>query len=165
MNYSLPRKDLFDYLIAIIPACITAGVALIGYWQFRINKNKLRLDLYNKRFEIYTRTIDFYQILLGYDVAKSSENDLVHKNFIKACRESQFLFKKNSGIYEMLNEMHSKAFKIIGFKEHGKELVDAPDVFMKQNQEMQDALKWLMDIIPKLEEALAPYLDFHKITG
>lgn len=161
-------KDVFDYLIAITPIFITAFLAAIAFWQSRINSNKLRLDIYNRRFDVYSKTLDFYQLLLSYDpndVSKELLNTL-QKGFIKAFRESQFLFDEKSGVYDILDRMHTKSFQIIGCKEHGGKLADAdPQEFEKMHKQSMEALKCFTESIPQLEKAMARYLNFHKLDA
>lgn len=47
-------------LISTAPAVlISAYVAWVAYQQYRTNREKLRLDLYDRRFGVYTAAIDF----------------------------------------------------------------------------------------------------------
>jgi len=52
-------------------------LAYIAYQQMAINKRKLNLDLYNKRFAIYADTLRFYQELIEKDVSQET-----HRAFI-----------------------------------------------------------------------------------
>lgn len=163
-------RDWFDYLVAIAPSSIMALIAIfvawVAYQQWKTNKEKLRLDLYNRRFDIYAKTLSFYQALLNFDASKKAGSfSPLHKEFITAKQESKFLFHKSSGIFKILDSLHSATFKIIGFKEHGKELLASPDVFQKMQQEMQDAYSLFDKSIQQLEIAIAPYLNFHKVLS
>jgi hypothetical protein len=88
-----------------------AFLAYIAFQQMIINKRKLSFDLYNKRFEIYTDTLRFYQELTGLEVSKDT-----HRNFINSKEASYHLFSEDRSIYELLDSMHSESFKVIGFK-------------------------------------------------
>lgn len=96
---------LFTLVIAIASTRIANRQALT-------NEEKLRLDLYNKRFEIYRRSVDFYQVLESWDGSEQAKS--VHKLFIIAKLESVFLFEPESGISQTLEDMHKRAFKVIG---------------------------------------------------
>jgi hypothetical protein len=167
MACAAPAKDAFDYLTAATPICIAAFVAWMAYRQSKINEGKLRLDLYNKRFEVYSRTLDFYHALLDYGGSDADNKHFkaLHNLFIKSYRESQFLFEHKDGIYTLLGEMHTRSFKITGCKDHGKELAEAsPEEYVKMYNESQVAMQWFGDSIPKLEKAMERYLNFHKIA-
>ena len=71
-----------------LPAIIAIFLAYIAYQQMSTNRNKLKLDLYNKRFEVYTDTLKFYQELMEEEVSKST-----HINFITSKEASLFLFR------------------------------------------------------------------------
>lgn len=160
----------FDSLVAIAPpstmALIATFVAWVAYQQWKTNKEKLRLDIYNRRFDIYVKTVSFYQALLDFDTYKKAGSfSSLHREFITAKQESKFLFHKNSGIFEILEALHLATLKITGFKEHGKELLASPDVFLNMQQEMQDAYSLFDKSIQNLEMAIAPYLNFHKVLA
>ena len=144
-------------IISIFIALFASGVAL---WQSIINREKLRFDIYNRRFDIYSKTLDFYNALLIFD---SVTFKVSLTAFSKACEEADFLFKKESGIYDILTKMNSESYKITGVKEYGKDVAAAdPDVFKKMYDRSTEALKYFNDNLPKLKAAMAPYLNFHK---
>jgi hypothetical protein len=168
MTCSLPPKDMFDYLIAVTPIFIAAFVAFIACWQSRINRNKLRLDLYNRRFDVYSKALEFFIFLLSYNPSNISTEVCknLHKDFIKALRESKFLFDDKSNVHNILKQMNDKAFLIIGLKEQGGALAKAdPLEFNKMNEQSLEAMHWFNEAIPKLEKAMARYLNFHKLTA
>ncbi|MBE9490987.1 MAG: hypothetical protein IMY67_11875 [Bacteroidetes bacterium] len=139
----------------IIPAAIMAiFLAYIAWQQMLTNKNKFKLDLYNKRFEIYTDTLKFYQELMTEEVTKST-----HMNFINSKEASMFLFSQEPSIYKLLEQMHSESFKIIGFKKHGKELSGSPEQFIKSNDNAQKTLQWFNDQMPILRNKMKIFLN------
>ncbi len=152
------------YLSLIISLC----AAWAAIHQFYINKENLRLNLYDKRFKIYSNVLDIYQELIMYSPSTESKDklELIHKNFILTLHESMFLFDKSSGICELLKEMNDKVFLIKGNKEYGKEFVGCdPNFVIEKHEEFQQALLWFgSDGILKLGNLLEPYLTFHKIT-
>ena len=50
---------------------ISFGALLVSLLSFSIASERLRLDLYNKRFDIYVRTVKLYQALM-----KSKEDEI-----------------------------------------------------------------------------------------
>ena len=102
-------KELFFSGIMVI------FLAYIAYQQMKTNKSKFRLDLYNKRFEIYKDILKFYQELTGKGISKST-----HLKFIDSIYASKFLFSKEPEISGIVDEMHKKSFKIMNFKENEK---------------------------------------------
>ena len=91
----------------LILSTVMAGfIVYIAYQQLDTNRKKLKLDLYNKRFEVYSVALEFYQELTG----NGASTDLVRK-FIKKKEAAQFLFSEDPSIYSLLNEMHEKMAK------------------------------------------------------
>jgi hypothetical protein len=98
-------------------------VAFAVWWT---NREKLRLDLYNRRFDIYSRTLDLLHALetwnptpseiKSHSLQDSPNLDKAMGAFTKASRESQFLFEDESGIHKQLEQLHSAAIAIIGSK-------------------------------------------------
>jgi hypothetical protein len=155
------------FLNAIAPICgyFIAAIALwVASRQSKTSREKLRLDLYDKRFAVYERTLAFYQALEG--PPESLQSDAfrsVGKEFIKAYRESQFLFEAGSGIFELLGQMKARAARIEGCKTHAKEL--DPETALKLFEAATEAQRFWDASIEKLEQAIAPYLNFHKVLS
>lgn len=98
-----------NFIIKFVPLMISL-IALAftgaGWW---INREKLRLDLYNRRFEIYCRVLDLLFAFENWNptgaettacsLQDSPELDRALKAFTKAYRESQFLFDEKSGVH------------------------------------------------------------------
>ncbi|GAC1667509.1 MAG: hypothetical protein NVS9B4_23360 [Candidatus Acidiferrum sp.] len=159
-------KEWIDYASATAPILVSVFVAWVACRQLKLGRDKLRLDLYERRFAVYERTLAFYHALIGSAESLQSESfSQLHKDFIKSYRESQFLFKSDSGIFQLLGELHSRAFNVTGFKEHGKELAGHPETLMKMNNDATEALSYFSTAIEQLENAIAPYLNFRKVLA
>ncbi|MCP9758484.1 hypothetical protein EGI20_04030 [Aquitalea sp. S1-19] len=158
--------ELFDYVVAIGPPFVTSViatfVAFVAYQQWKTNQNKLRLDLYNRRFEVYSNTITFFQELSALPPGdRSEEFKEVQRAFIRSCRESQFLFSDESKIFEMLEKIHSDSFKVIGLKASGSSLAGDPELLSKMALDASAALADFDASIKKIETAMSKYLRFH----
>lgn len=132
---------------------MAAFLAYIAYQQMVINKRKLNLDLYNKRFSVYTDTLRFYQELVGEEVSQEA-----HRSFIASKEASRFLFSKDPSIFELLELMHLESFKIIGFKQHGKEISGASE-FIKGFEISQETFFWFGNQLAELKSKMSPYLN------
>jgi hypothetical protein len=148
-------------VMTALTAVTAIFVAVIGYFQYCVNKAKLRLDLYNRRFEIYSHAVDLYQALLVWDASDSAKS--VQRGFIKSQFESRFLFDPKDGIYELLVGMNGKSSQIIDLitnliKKQGGNLTQVPD-------ELSKALNGFVGDIRNLEKRMSTYLNFHKISG
>ena len=95
--YSIDKRTIANYLIAITPISIALFVAVIGWLQWKTADKKLRLDLYDRRFSVYSNTVKFFNILID-DLSKNKDElDETRASFLNTMLESQFLFDADSG--------------------------------------------------------------------
>jgi len=145
--------------VPVLTVLIGASVALIACYQWKTNREKLRLDLYQRRFEIYLRVLDFHVALWQQDEPKL---DVLHVPFMKASWESKFLFPKESGIYDFLDEYNLRTARVrvyrtpLGAASQG-------DVSQEERAQLIEDKIWIKDCIGILDEKLGPYLNFHSI--
>ena len=104
MNCHPTTKDCLDYLIAIAPIIISLAVAWFAWVQASTNKSKLRLDLYNRRFAVYEKTINYYLAYMSSELQQPKLKENADE-FVKAVRESRFLFGKDSSVHKTLIEI------------------------------------------------------------
>jgi hypothetical protein len=141
-------------LIELIPSAIMAAfLAYIAYQQMKINERKLNLDLYHKRFSVYTDTIRFYQ-----EFRREEVNQEIHRAFIISKEASKFLFSKDPSIYELLDSMHSESFKITGCKHQEKEVKGTPQS-VESSEASRKTLFWFDNQITELRTKMEPYLN------
>lgn len=135
-------------LVAII-------VASTGYQQHLLAREKLKFDLFEKRFSIYKGVQRFLSVILSN--ATYSMDDLFE--FRRSTQDGTFLFRKDIPAY--ISEIDSKALK---FKSTAEQLKDIPKGD-KRNELVQanmQLLTELTDELPRLKEVFAPYLRFDK---
>lgn len=147
-------------ILTLIKGYLFSGImasflAYIAYQQFLVNKNKLKLELYSKRFEIYTITLQFYQELITNGATSET-----HKEFIKQKEAAKFLFSEDLSIYSLLNKMHEKSFKVKAFKSNRSELEKHPEQFDKVAKESLEVVNWLEVALKELNTKLNKFLSF-----
>jgi len=149
--------DTITKVLTPLATILVAGyVAFISWRQWKNSQQELRLDLYQRRFEIYLRVIEFHLAFMQWqDEPKLTE---LHGPFMKAYCESKFLFPKESGIYGFLDEYNLHTSRVRVYKNRG-------DVNVSQAERVQLAndQKWIKDCIGDFEEKLGPFLNFHSI--
>jgi hypothetical protein len=154
--------ELIVRIVPIVTAVATVIVAIyvarISRQQWKTNQEKLRFDLYQRRFEVYRRVLDFHLAVLEWqDELKLA---VLHGPFLKAFCESKFLFPKESGIYDFLQEYNERAARVRVFKSQTTPRDDeSPEV---RAQLIEDKI-WIKDSIGTLDKKLGSYLNFHSI--
>ncbi len=82
----------------------------IAFQQWKTNRNKLKLDLYEKRRNVYLKLKEFL-----FEIRKNAniEPEISHK-FKHEIEIDKYLFKENEVKY--LNEIHKRAIEMWHFK-------------------------------------------------
>jgi hypothetical protein len=159
--------------IALAVSILSAIFAGAAWW---ISREKLRLDLYNRRFDIYLKTLDFWHALSTWNPTQNEKDstDLqdsrelwdYQRAFIKASREAQFLFEDESGIHKLLECIHSDGMGIIGFKRDlAPKIAGMHEAMQSSYNQFLERQQRMDRSIFVLEEKLAPYLDFHSLLS
>jgi hypothetical protein len=155
----MQTQIFFSGVSVLISAAIAIASWFIARRQVAASEDKLRLDLYDKRFQVYSRAVDFYQALASW--SSSDEDRTTHRLFLKSKLESQFLFP-GSEIPETLEKMHKEAFKVIGLKEHGKE-IHHPPTYIEFYERGMAGLSAFDLGVNELQSKMAPYLNFDQM--
>jgi hypothetical protein len=119
--------------------------------QAHIAREKLRHDLYDRRFEIFSSIFDFHTAVILWE--GSPEQQKARQRFFRAYQASGFLFKKESGIEDLLKKVQENGVEIIGSKNND------PDGFLLTPQHrsiFEESLR-------ELKAAMHQYLDFSKL--
>ncbi|MGB7543654.1 MAG: hypothetical protein WBM28_16765 [Burkholderiales bacterium] len=136
-------------------AVLLAGFAgYIAYQQFRLGREKFKLDLFEKRFSVFAATRKLLSIILTE--ANVSLEQLFE--YRAAVAEATFLFE--SDITGYLEEIDKKAFRF-RFTNEQMRIVPVVENRDKVVEENYVILGWLTDQLPLLKLKFAPYLKFH----
>lgn len=153
-------------LVPSIIVGISASSLCFAVLAFNVNREKLRLDLYNKRFEIFRAALDFSNVAYGWNA--SDEQLTTYRIFLRALIESQFLFSAKSGVSEILGEMNEKFRKVFAvneIRERGAHTA-MPQEFMESVAQASDGANWILSTaIPQLTEKMRSYLNFHTLKA
>lgn len=144
-----------DIIIKLTPAFFTLVVGLtagtIAYLQYKLNHDKLRLDLFSKRLEAYETLQKFYTSVLREGCVK----DDALPTLAEARYKSQFIFGSEieahfDGLWKKavdMHTLHSKLYKL-GTLPVGPERTAVCD-------EEHKLLIWMMDV--EMKEAPKRY--------
>lgn len=119
--------------------------AYIAHQQYRLAQQKLKADLYSKRFVVYRLVLKALVDVLNREVSDSSGKDL-HEAMI----EARFLFDKPT--FEYLTALQTKiyqtAFRINVEKKPIEEIIAE-----------NDDIKWLLQQLKIISERVYPFLN------
>lgn len=150
-------------MVVSIVGGVVGLIALTVAWsQMRIASAKTKLDLYNKRFNVYLAALEFYQY--AYSEPREGQKEKA-KRLTHAYRESKFLFDAKDGIYETLGRIQKAGAAIRAHDEFTHNAISDPDRARKLYERYSDALLGMEADILKLEDQLKTYLSFNNVRG
>jgi hypothetical protein len=145
---------------AVSTTTVAAYVAVISRRQWQTNNDKLRLDLYDRRFQIYLAVLDFYKALIGWQGTDAQV--ATQMPFLQAYRESVFIFPAKSGVYELLTEFQIHAQNITQY-EGFVELFRSAGMLPTKTTERLDSQAWILKSIETIEEKMKPFISFDRL--
>lgn len=158
----------FATLVAGVLVIVAALIAWFGVQRQiraaqKVEATKLRLDLYNRRFQIFVSIFDFYEALLGW--TNTAEQRAARTKFFRAYQELGFLFSTEFGIQDVMKKLLDNSGTVIGFKEHGQSYREQDrELYLKQFNETNQILTTGFDgRLTKLRAAMAEYLNFRTV--
>lgn len=161
-------------LASLLAVVVSGFAAWYARAAWRIGREKLRLDIYNRRFDIYSRALDFCHALGEWSPIDSEQHSIslrdspdlqaALKAFIKASRESQFLFEDMSGIPRQLEQLHADGMWLIGYKHNVAPALNGPEL-VPLDGEFRERLRRVNSAILMLEQPMSKYLNFHEFTS
>ena len=145
-------KDWVDIAAAFFPIIISFVAVYFTYVQFKLAEKKREDDLFDRRFDLYNRTIAWTQAVskeYGYTEALSEELALI-------LREGQFLYDKK--FYDLIVEADEKFRYSATWKKDGKEIPG--EKWPKSTKEkFVETKKYFAKTFPeKLFDIVSPYL-------
>lgn len=144
--------DLSNFWQSVI-VLIGVFTAWTAWSQHSINKEKFKLDLFEKRFSVFKATRKFLSVI-SKD-AKVSLEDI--REYRANTSEVDFFFKKD--IIDCLKEIDSKALKLWRLHEEIKDFPKGQERSEKVKN-ISECLKFLMDKLPELKTIFSPYMRF-----
>ena len=140
------------YLSALLTPVVAIYGSFIAYLQWRLSQNKLKLDLFDRRFKVYEAARDFLASIITS--GKANEDNLF--KFLIATREAKWLL--NPEVAEYLDkQMYSNA---INLQTLAYELKNATQGEVRYNnvQAQADIKKWFLAQYEVLDVKFTPFL-------
>ncbi|MFC3110863.1 hypothetical protein ACFQAT_28395 [Undibacterium arcticum] len=134
-----PEPHWTAYLSALLTPTVALFGAYIAYQQWRLNHHKLKLDLFEKRWKIYSATHDAMAVFIN-----GSEDDRreYFVEFQRRIMDARFLCSENT--VKFLESVRDRIFRLMDAERKFSKLVnDAPErtSTMKQITDETDGLR------------------------
>jgi hypothetical protein len=134
----------------LLTIIIAIFVAFVGYLQFKLANEKFKLDLFEKRFDIYKSVESFLA-----DILREANVTIERKTQLyKETQYAIFLFEND--IIKYLEEIQKKASELY--------IINKKSLAEKEIDSETELLSWFTDQIigqnPQLIEIFSPYLKF-----
>jgi hypothetical protein len=155
----VPPPSLLHDIVPLLPIAtlfLSVAVGVVAWLQWRVARNKLRLDLFDRRYKVFEATRKFLALILQnttFDNSQFAEFDL-------AISDADFLF--GDDVVRYLREIRQEALDL---RTSGKLLARArtDDEVTKRAQDEHAHLFWLNDQVEAMTKVFSPYLSFGHI--
>lgn len=147
----LNLSSLIEISKLFIPVIAFVGI-YIAWQQFITNREKVKLDLYDKRFQLYQTIKEcVFEFIYGEE---KIDSERLH-SFLSACSEAQFLVPDD--LYEKIKEVERLVNKLMLNRKR----------IMKNNTDelastMSDLESELERLFPKFTESFKTVIKFNK---
>jgi hypothetical protein len=140
------------YLSAMLTPLIAIIVAFIAFRQWRTARNRLKLDLFDRRLSVYTAARTFVaNIVIDGGVSR----DATFK-FLSEMREAKWLFSKEIEAY-LLAEIYRKAVGVMTYQSalEGMDVGEQRTATVHQQSEIMQHLEAQLDV---MDGKFSPFL-------
>lgn len=135
---------------------LSIAVVVVAWQQWRVAENKLRLDLFDRRYKVYDATRKFLAVI----VRDATFTDSQLFEFYGCTSDAEFLFR--SEVVDYLAQIRKRA---LDMRLHQKEFEPLP-VGAERSRHVQahhDQLSWLSDQLTVMTSVFTPYLGFANV--
>ena len=142
-----------EYVFTILTIINALFVTFVVFMQYKLSKDKFKLDLFEKRYAVYKATQKFLsKISLE---AKIELDDL--GRFKAETQDAVFLYKNDIVTY--LEDIYSKA---LSFWQKQENIRDVPigDERSSMSRELSESFHELVSQLPELKNKFKSYLSF-----
>ena len=132
-------------------------LAVIAFLQFKVAHDKLRLELFDKRYKVYDATKQF----LGGIMSSATFSDAQLFTFYAGTSDAEFLFDTDVGEY--LLQIRKRALDM-RLQAKLYQRAEGDERTRMINAESEHLL-WLTDQLTGMSKVYAPYLSYSKVKG
>jgi hypothetical protein len=149
-------KDLAPFSAPIATLIVGLAVVIFAWQQWKVARNNLRLNLFDRRYKVFEATKNFLSII----IAEASFDNPQLLTFDSGTSVRGFLF--HSDVVNYLSEIRDRALKM---REHRRSFESLPEGNKRSLhvQAESDELLWFTEQITAMTTVFSPYLDFSNV--
>jgi hypothetical protein len=143
---------------SIVTLFLGVAVAVIAWQQWRVADNKLRLDLFDRRYKVYDATRKFLAVIFR----EASFTDPQLFEFYAGTSDAEFLF--GADVVNYLEQIRHRAIDM----QTAQQLFEPLPVGDERSRHVQtahDNLLWFNDQITAMTKTFTPYLGFANVRS
>lgn len=146
-------NEILSVSRALLAPVVAVLALLVAYGQYRTARHQRRIELFDRRFSVYKRTIDFVRASCRGDTVAFE----IAADFWAAVTEAQFLFGKD--VIHALEVIKSRAIDI----SVSKSMISAtpPEEGLKYVYSMRDHQQWFSRAEEPVTKVFRRYLRLH----
>lgn len=150
---------MIELISAALTPIIAISVTYIAYKQYKIDKDNLRLALYERRFNVYQ---SLKQVLAEASIGGNITTNTLW-DFLAITEESEFFF--GNEISEYLRNIHLKSIDLIKLKKKLEEISPPiDDERLRITTEHNELVKWFSNQDKIAKDLFLKYLSFKVIS-
>ncbi|MDB4442832.1 hypothetical protein N9219_05375 [bacterium] len=129
-------KDWIDIIAALSPFVIGIAIAIVALFQWNTNRNRLKLELFERRYDVYTTTVKFINdVIIDRELIRPERL----KDFKQATDKSYFLFKGKK-INSALDKLHRKTNKLVAIIHERNQMLETPEINEERRREYSNSI-------------------------
>lgn len=165
------RMHLLALLMTSLTSAISAVAAIVAAISANTSastaRHTLRLQLFERRFNIYKVAQDFANEVVTFDPKdqqKTTKMQDLLENLVHATVEARFLFAGDQRVYEQLKQLHKDGFGAIAFKRDiGPALSHSPEALLSQYEVFAGQLSNINKLLDPIAQVMSRYMEFRKL--
>lgn len=146
----VPDSDVIDQISKVLIALLTPVIAVAGWWisrrQWLTNRDKLKHDLFDKRFSVYSVVRNFVDTVAIVDRANSAHE---RSQMLEAAYKARWLFNEELEQYlRLILDNDSELRSLIGV-DHGTRIIARSEDYKVRAGKIRDWFKAESQTLPK----------------
>lgn len=144
-------SSFLDWIEALGPMAIALMLAVIAYQQWKVNKSRLRHEMFDRRYAMYEATKKLTAAVIQKGTPEKEDID----SYFSATAGARFIFSDQVG--QHLEEMFDRA---IGLQRIERRLKYEKDMEKRTKllDEEEEIFEWFLEHMKKMPDILRPYL-------